>query len=170
MVRLLSVLFVLALSSSASAQMLDAYPEISAIEREAAAQIAVKSPDTVALYAKGLCCASCAIGIRKKVSVLSFVDTTRFNQGIELDPKTQLVRIAIKPGQKRRCESASDRDPRRGLRRGSALQAHPRKTPNYALRFQRPRLNYPHAYHRALLLPNHPIRDLTGSGRSANIQ
>ena len=41
MVRLLSVLFVLALSSSASAQMLDAYPEISAIEREAAAQIAV---------------------------------------------------------------------------------------------------------------------------------
>ena len=100
MVRLLSVLFVLALSSSASAQMLDTYPEISAIEREAAAQIAVKSPDTVALYAKGLCCASCAIGIRKKVSILSFVDTTRFNQGIELDPKTQLVRIAIKPGQK----------------------------------------------------------------------
>ena len=87
MVRLLSVLFVLALSSSASAQMLDTYPEISAIEREAAAQIAVKSPDTVALYAKGLCCASCAIGIRKKVSVLSFVDTTRFNQGIELDPR-----------------------------------------------------------------------------------
>ena len=45
MVRLLSVLFVLALSSSASAQMLDTYPEISAIEREAAAQIAVKSPN-----------------------------------------------------------------------------------------------------------------------------
>lgn len=58
MVRLLSVLFVLALSSSASAQMLDAFPEISATEREAAAQLAVKSPDTVALYAKGLCCAS----------------------------------------------------------------------------------------------------------------
>ncbi len=100
MLRLLSVLFALAFSTAASGQMLDAFPEISATERESAAQLALKSPDTVALYAKGLCCASCAIGIRKKVSKLSFVDTNRFNQGVELDPKTQLVRIAIKPGQK----------------------------------------------------------------------
>ncbi|MDA7915836.1 heavy-metal-associated domain-containing protein [Verrucomicrobia bacterium] len=53
-------------------------------------------PGTVSLYAKGLCCESCAIGIRKKVAKLKFVDRKRFNKGIDLDAKTQLVQIAIK--------------------------------------------------------------------------
>ena len=55
---------------------------------------------TVAVYAQGLCCPSCAIGVRKKVSGLPFVDQARLEKGIELDAKTQLVTIALKPGAK----------------------------------------------------------------------
>ena len=50
------------------------------------------------IYAKGLCCPSCAIGVRKKVSQLDFVDRDRFNKGVDLDPKFQLVSIAMKNG------------------------------------------------------------------------
>ena len=99
MTKLFTALTILAFSLSVSAQMLDAYPEISGAEREIAAKTALDAPNTVVLYAKGLCCPSCAIGVRKMLSKLSFVDLTRYNQGVELDPKTQLVRIAIKPGQ-----------------------------------------------------------------------
>lgn len=108
MTRLLPALFILAFSLTASAQLMDFFPEISGVEREAAARTALKSPDTVVLYAKGLCCASCAIGIRKKVSKLDFVNTERFNQGIELDPKTQLVRIAIKPTYKEEMKALKE--------------------------------------------------------------
>ena len=55
--------------------------------------------DLVMLYAEGLCCPSCAIGIRKKISVLDFVDASGSNQGVELDPKFQLVTLNIKKDQ-----------------------------------------------------------------------
>ena len=42
-------------------------PEISPEARKVAATSVVKAPNTVAVYARGLCCASCAIGIRKKL-------------------------------------------------------------------------------------------------------
>ncbi len=51
----------------------------------------------VVLYAGGLCCPSCAIGVRKKVSRLPFVDRKRFNKGVDLDAKTQLVSVAVTP-------------------------------------------------------------------------
>jgi copper chaperone CopZ len=54
--------------------------------------------DTVILYARGLCCPSCAIGVRKMISKLDFVDRQRFNKGVELDTKTQLVTVAISSG------------------------------------------------------------------------
>ena len=74
-------------------------PEISEKKRVVAATAKLKAaPGTVLLFAKGLCCESCAIGIRKKVQKLKFVDTTRFNKGVELDAKTQLVTIAMKKG------------------------------------------------------------------------
>lgn len=57
-----------------------------------------KEANTVCVYAKGLCCPSCAIGIRKKVGKLSFVDTKRLAKGVDLDVKTQLVTIAVKAG------------------------------------------------------------------------
>jgi|GEM_PF-498159 len=59
-----------------------------------------KEANTVCIYAKGLCCPSCAIGIRKKVGKLSFVDTKRLAKGVDLDVKTQLVTIAVKSGAK----------------------------------------------------------------------
>ena len=53
-------------------------------------------PEALLVYAKGLCCPSCAIGIRKMISRLPFVDTSGDNDGIELDAKHQLVVITVK--------------------------------------------------------------------------
>lgn len=75
------------------------YSEISEQKREAAALVTLKkSPCTILVYAKGMCCESCGIGVRKKLQKLGFVDTTRFNKGIDLDPRSQLVTIAVKKG------------------------------------------------------------------------
>jgi copper chaperone CopZ len=55
-------------------------------------------PGALCLYVKGLCCPSCAIGIRKKVAKLDFVDGKQFSKGVDLDAKTQLVLIGLKKG------------------------------------------------------------------------
>lgn len=55
-------------------------------------------PKALLVYAKGLCCPSCAIGIRKMIGRLPFVDTSGDNDGIELDAKHQLVAITVKRG------------------------------------------------------------------------
>ena len=68
------------------------------VRNKAALETLKANPNVVMLYAKGLCCMSCAIGVRKKVGPLDFVDKARFNQGIQLDPKTQLVTVAVTPG------------------------------------------------------------------------
>ena len=50
-------------------------PEASEQTRRVAAKQKLQAqPDVALLYVKGLCCASCAIGIRKKVAKLDFVD------------------------------------------------------------------------------------------------
>ena len=54
-------------------------------------------PKALLVYAKGLCCPSCAIGIRKMIGRLPFVDSSGDNDGIELDAKHQLVKITVKP-------------------------------------------------------------------------
>ena len=88
-------------STPADAQMLPPNPEASQEDRNVAAVSKLKeNKGTVAVYAQGLCCPSCAVGVRKKVSGLTFVDQERLQQGIELDAKTQLVTIAIKKGKK----------------------------------------------------------------------
>lgn len=77
----------------------DVSPEATEEVRLAAAKAKLSSEsDTVVLYARGLCCPSCAIGIRKKVSKLDFVDRSRFKKGVELDTKTQLVTVAVAEG------------------------------------------------------------------------
>ena len=74
-------------------------PEASQEVRTAVAKTKLTgTKDTVLVYARGLCCPSCAIGVRKKVSQLSFVDTDKPNSGVELDAVHQLVTVAIKPG------------------------------------------------------------------------
>lgn len=73
--------------------------EASEAARTAAAKQKLQAqPDAALLYVKGLCCASCAIGIRKKVAKLDFVDKKQFKKGVELDAKTQLVTIGLRKG------------------------------------------------------------------------
>jgi len=74
-------------------------PEASEATRLASAKEKLNAEsDAVILYARGLCCPSCAIGVRKMLSKLEFVDRQRFNKGVELDTKTQLVTVAINSG------------------------------------------------------------------------
>lgn len=68
------------------------------IERETGASNALAKDNTVAIYAKGLICPSCAIGIRKHLSKLPFVDRKKPKSGVELDAKTQLTIVTLKPG------------------------------------------------------------------------
>ncbi len=73
------------------------YPEVNQEVRSKAATAALQKEEGIALlYVKGLCCPSCAIGVRSKLSKLKFVDKKRFKKGIDMDAKTQLVTIALK--------------------------------------------------------------------------
>ena len=65
---------------------------------KAATEVLRKETGVSLLYVKGLCCPSCAIGVRLKLSKLKFVDKKRFKKGIDMDPKTQLVTVALKEG------------------------------------------------------------------------
>ena len=85
-------------ATNAQAQPMPEAPE--STRKTAAMEILKKTPDAVLIYAKGLCCQSCGIGVRKKVGKLNFVDVFRFNTGVELHPQTQLATIAIKKGKK----------------------------------------------------------------------
>jgi len=96
----------LLLSSAAFALGEKVSPEATEEVRLASAREKLSSqPDTVVVYAKGLCCPSCAIGIRKKISKLEFVDRSRFNKGVELDTKTQLVSVAVRKGSEANYDS-----------------------------------------------------------------
>ena len=73
------------------------YPEVNqAIRSKAATATLQKEQGIALLYVKGLCCPSCAIGVRSKLSKLKFVDKKRFKKGIDMDAETQLVTVALK--------------------------------------------------------------------------
>tara|TARA_Y100001968_G_C18937740_1_gene517258 strand:+ start:165 stop:587 length:423 start_codon:yes stop_codon:yes gene_type:complete len=79
----------------------EAHPEAKQeVRTQAAKGILQKEKEVSLLYVKGLCCLSCAIGIRLKLSKLIFVNQKRFKKGIDMDPKTQLVTVAVKKGRK----------------------------------------------------------------------
>ena len=79
----------------------DFSPEATEEVRQVAAKEKLGSePGSVVLYAKGLCCPSCAIGVRKMIGKLDFVDRSRFKKGVDLDTRTQLVSVAIVEGEK----------------------------------------------------------------------
>ena len=92
-------------AGNAQAQPIPEAPE--STRKAAAAEILKKTPDAVLVYAKGLCCQSCGIGVRKKVGKLDFVDVFRFNTGVELHVQTQLATIAIKKGKKASAKALS---------------------------------------------------------------
>jgi copper chaperone CopZ len=73
----------------------EARPEV---RLEAAKKILLDSSSISLIYVEGLVCPSCAIGIRKNLSKMLGVDRTRFKDGIDMNPETQLVTIAFKEG------------------------------------------------------------------------
>ena len=96
---LVSLILVTGFGSGTPASAQKKNPEASQKMRNGAAVAKLKAEaNTVVVYARGMCCASCGIGIRKKISKLDFVDRGRFNKGVDLDPKTQLVIVALKEG------------------------------------------------------------------------
>ena len=99
-IRGLIVASVLLLSGTASGQLIDfkkkVHPESSEEARVKQVEtILEKNDGLILVYAKGLCCPSCAIGIRKMVSRLDFVDSSGKNKGVELDPEFQLVSFRL---------------------------------------------------------------------------
>jgi len=77
----------------------ETFPEAKQEARaKAATEVLQKEKGVTLLYVKGLCCPSCAIGVRLKLSKLKFVDKKRFKKGIDMDAKTQLVTVALKEG------------------------------------------------------------------------
>ena len=84
-----------------SAKSADGDPDVKQEVRNIAALKLLKARNDVSLlYVRGLVCRSCSIGIRVKVGKLSFVESTRYKRGIELDTKTQLLTVALLPGVK----------------------------------------------------------------------
>ncbi len=74
-------------------------PEITdSARQQAAIQQLNGSSNQIAVYVKGAICSSCAIGVRKKISKLDFVDRTQFKKGISMDAKTQLILVGVKTG------------------------------------------------------------------------
>ena len=62
----------------------------------AATKVLKESSEISLVYVKGLVCPSCAIGIRKNLSKMKGVDKKRFRDGVDMNPETQLVTIALK--------------------------------------------------------------------------
>ena len=91
----ISILFISSNYIFANDDKEEALPE----ERLEAAKEVLKSSANISLiYVKGLVCPSCAIGIRKNLSKMLGVDRSRFKDGIDMDPETQLVTISLKEG------------------------------------------------------------------------
>jgi len=101
MKKLLISLIVTVLATSISlADIKNHATEISEHAREKVALAKLKSsPNTVQVYAKGLICESCGLGVRKKLQKLKFVDTSKPKKGIVMDVKSQLVSITLKQRQ-----------------------------------------------------------------------
>tara|TARA_X000000950_G_C13535643_1_gene505480 strand:- start:2 stop:391 length:390 start_codon:yes stop_codon:yes gene_type:complete len=73
----------------------EARPEV---RLTAAKKVLLEKTKISLIYVKGLVCPSCAIGIRKNLSKMKGVDKKRFKDGIDMNPETQLVTIALKDG------------------------------------------------------------------------
>jgi copper chaperone CopZ len=98
LLQILLLLITLFISSNfivANEDKEEARPEV---RLEAAKKILLDSSSISLIYVEGLVCPSCAIGIRKNLSKMLGVDRTRFKDGIDMNPETQLVTIAFKEG------------------------------------------------------------------------
>ena len=94
---LLSTLLISSQIMIANEDKEEARPEV---RLAAAKETLLESSEISLVYVKGLVCPSCAIGIRKNLSKMKGVDKKRFKDGIDMNPETQLVSIALKDGAK----------------------------------------------------------------------
>jgi len=94
---LLSTLLISSQFMIANEDKEEARPEV---RLAAAKETLLESSEISLVYVKGLVCPSCAIGIRKNLSKMKGVDKKRFKDGIDMNPETQLVSIALKDGAK----------------------------------------------------------------------
>ena len=92
---LFSTIFFISQFVTADEDKEEARPEV---RLEAAKKTLLNSSKISIIYVKGLVCPSCAIGIRKNLSKMKGVDKKRFKDGIDMNPETQLVTIALKEG------------------------------------------------------------------------
>lgn len=44
----------------------------------------------------GIVCEFCSLGVRKKVSRLPFIDRSKYDDGVDVDPENQKVTIAVR--------------------------------------------------------------------------
>jgi copper chaperone CopZ len=100
-VKNLAAIMVVVTSAAAADGDPDAKQEVRNV---AAVKLLKEHKDMSLVYVKGLVCTSCAIGIRVKLSKLPFVDSTRYKRGIDMDTKTQLLKIALLPMVKANAE------------------------------------------------------------------
>ena len=105
-VFLFSTVFFISQFVTADEDKEEARPEV---RLEEAKKTLLNSSKISLIYVKGLVCPSCAIGVRKNLSKLYGVDKKRFKDGIDLDPETQLVTIALKDGAKLDTEDLIER-------------------------------------------------------------
>lgn len=94
-VFLFSTVFFISQFVTADEDKEEARPEV---RLEEAKKTLLNSSKISLIYVKGLVCPSCAIGVRKNLSKMNGVDKKRFKDGIDMDPETQLVTIALKDG------------------------------------------------------------------------
>lgn len=90
-----SSLIILVLVTFAS--ILSAKDTISTKMRASKAKLELKE-GMIGLYVKGLICKSCGIGVKKKVSSLTFLDKSKLDRGMKVDASHQLFYIAITKG------------------------------------------------------------------------
>ncbi|MGB0344523.1 MAG: hypothetical protein ACPGGJ_03925 [Coraliomargarita sp.] len=65
---------------------------------EAAQSYLQNQTNQIGIYAKGLVCSSCGIGLRVHLSKLDSIDKKQFKKGVFLDASKQLLILALKPG------------------------------------------------------------------------
>ena len=68
------------------------------IRFEAVQKLLEGKDNEVAVFAKGLVCSSCGIGVRQHLKRIENVDRSRYEKGVELNAQIQVVIIAVKEG------------------------------------------------------------------------
>ncbi len=63
--------------------------------------VALSSPMSVlakdyVVHVNGIVCGFCSLGVAKKVSVLPFIDQSRYDKGVDVAIENQLVTVAVK--------------------------------------------------------------------------